>query len=134
MKTTKILLWPLDRSNRKRKSFEKSLNSEEHVRNSVLKKTLYTTFDWSKNRFSRSKMLRLIQNQSSIDRNTRNQTKILIAISIGRKTLSIGQNFGKNSFLKIKAKYYRNSSKYWILWIKCISMRWNAFQKHLFWT
>ena len=48
--------------------------------------------------------------------------------------ISIDWNSGKNSFLKIKAKYCRNSSKHWILWIKCMSMRWNAFQKHLFWT
>ena len=28
----------------------------------------------------------------------------------------------------------RNSLKHSILWIKCMSMRWNAFQKYLFWT
>ena len=134
LKTTKILLRPLDRSNRERKSFEQSLNSEEHVRNSVLKKTLYTIFDWSKNRFDCSKMLRLIQNQSSIDWNTQKQTKILIAISIGWKTLSIGRNYGKNSFLKIKAKYCRYSSKALNFMNKMHEYEMKCFSKTLVWN
>ena len=133
----KNLVGCLDRSNRERErekvfeTFEKCLNT---CKTKVLKKTLYTTFDWSKNRFDRSKMFRLIQHQSSTDRNRQRLTKILIAILIGRETSSINRNSGKNKFLKNKANLCRNSSKYRILWIKCMSMRWNAFQKHLFWT
>ena len=129
----KILIRALtDRIERERvwKLFEKMF---EHVRIKCFKK-VYTIFDWSKNRFDRSKMLRLIQYQSSIDRNNRGWLKILIAISIDRKTGSIDRNFGKNFFLKNKAILCRNSSKHWILWIKCMSMRWNVFHKHKFWT
>ena len=101
--------------------------------NQVFKK-LYTIFDRLKIRFDRSKMLRLIQYQSSIDRNNRGWLKILIAISIDIKTGSIDRNFGKKKILKNKAILCRNSSKHWILWIKCMSMRWNVFHKHKFWT
>ena len=69
--------------------------------NQVFKK-LYTIFDRSKIRFDRSKMLRLIQYQSSIDRNNRGWLKILIAISIDRKTGSIDRNFGKKKIWKTK--------------------------------
>ena len=61
LKMIKILLGPLDRSNRERKSFEKSLNSEEHVRNSVLKKL--------------SIQLSIDRKIGSIDRKTQNQAK-----------------------------------------------------------
>ena len=72
-------------------------------------------------------------NRASIETN-RGWPKILIAISIDWKTYSIDWNSGKNKFLKNKAILCRNSSKHWILWIKCMSMRWNIFQKHKFWT
>ena len=133
-KTTKKLVGCLDRSNRERKSVWNFWKVFKHVKKQGFLKTLYTTFDWSKNRFDRSKMFRLIQHQSSTDRNRQRLTKILIAILIGRETSSINRNSGKNKFLKNKANLCRNSSKYRILWIKCMSMRWNAFQKHLFWT
>ena len=60
--------------------------------------------------------------------------KSLIAISISRETGSIDRKSGKNKFLKNKAILCRNTSKHNILWIKCMSMRWNVFQKHLYWT
>ena len=37
----------------------------------------------------------------------------------------------KPIFWKTKQIFCRNSSKHSILWIKCMSMRWNAFQKTL---
>ena len=97
-------------------------------------KILWTIFDWSKKRFDRSKMLRLIQHQTSTYRNRQKLTKILIAILIGWEIGSIDRNSRKNKILKIKAILCKNSSKHWILWIKCMNVRWNAFQKHLFWT
>ena len=72
-------------------------------------------------------------NRASIETN-RGWPKILIAISIDWKTYSIDWNSTKNKFLKNKAILCRNSSKHWILWIKCMSMRWNIFQKHKFST
>ena len=128
----KNLVGCLDQSNRERKSVWNFWKVFGHVKTKVLKKILYTTFDWSKYRFDWSKMLWLIQHQSSIDQNRQKLTKILIAILIGWEIGSIDRNSRKNKILKIKAKLCKNSSKYWILWIKC--MRWNAFQKHLFWT
>ena len=101
-------------------TFEKSLNT---WKTKVFKKTLCTTFDWSKNRLDQSKMLWLIQHQLSTDQNRQRLTKILIAISIDWETGSIDQNSGKNKFLKNKADLCRNSSKHRILWIKCMSMR-----------
>ena len=44
--------------------------------------------------------IRLIQQQLSINRTRQIQTKILIAISIGRATGSIDQKFGKIKILK----------------------------------
>ena len=58
--------------------------------------------------------------------------KILIAISIGQKTSSIDWKSVKHNFWKNRVILCRNFSKHWILWIKCMSIRWNAFQKHLF--
>ena len=85
-------------------------NEFEHVKNSFLK-TLYTVFDWLKNRFDWSKMLRLIQYQSSIDRNNRGWLKILIAILIDRKTGSIDRNSRKNRFLKNQSKFVQKLLK-----------------------
>ena len=71
----KKLDWSLDQvvwREKMLKTFWK--NKFEHVKNSFLK-TLYTVFDWSKNRFDWSKMLRLIQYQSSINRNRQRLTK-----------------------------------------------------------
>ena len=127
-KMTKIWLDALtDRIEREKvfETFEKCLNTWKQ-RFKKKKKTLYTTLDWSKNRFDRSKMLWLIQHQSSTNRNRQKLTKILIAISIGWKTGLINQNSRKKK-LKIKANLCRNSSKHWLLWIKCMSMRWSAF-------
>ena len=62
------------------------------------------------------KCLLLIQQQLSTDRNRQNQTKFLIAISIGRETGLIDWNSGKINFLKNKAILCKNSSKHSILW------------------
>ena len=72
--------------------------------------------------------------RSSSDRTRQSQTKILIVISIGRETSSIDRKCRKINFLKNKAILCKNSLKHSILWIECMSMRWNAFQKHLYWT
>ena len=72
-------------------------------------------------------------NRVSIKTN-RSRPKTLIAVSIDRKIGSIDRNFGKNKLKKKKPVLYRNSSKHWILRIKCMSMRWNVFQKQKFWT
>ena len=113
---------------------EKFWKSDEHVKLKVFKKLSMRFSIDRKLGLIDQKCLRLIQQRSSTDRNTQNQTKFLIAISIDRETGSIDQNSGKSNFLKNKAILCRNSSKHSILWVKCMSMRWNAFQKHLFWT
>ena len=68
-KTTKKLVGCLDRSNRERKSVWNFWKVFKHVKKQGFLKTLYTTFDWSKYRFDRSKMLRLINiNRAPIER------------------------------------------------------------------
>ena len=97
-------------------------------KNQVFKKTLYKIFDQSKIRFDWSNI-----NRASIETN-KGWPKILIAILIDQKKGLIDRNSGKNKFLKNTTILYRNSSKHWILWIKCMSIRWNVFQKQKFWT
>ena len=127
---TKNLIWALtDRIERERVCvFENFLKSKfEHVK-IRFEKTLYTIFDWSKIRFDWSNI-----NRASIETN-KGWPKILIAILIDQKKGLIDRNSGKNKFLKNTTILYRNSSKHWILWIKCMCMRWNVFQKQKFWT
>ena len=50
------LAWLGSVKEREPKSFWKSLNSEEHVKKICFWKTLWTIFDWSTNRFDRSKI------------------------------------------------------------------------------
>ena len=123
-KMTKILLGILDQSNRERKSFESFEIVFEHVRNKVFIK-LSIQFSIDKKLDSINwKCLRLIQKQSSSDWNDQIQTKILITFFISRETVSIDRKSGKhNFFLKNRAILCKNSSKYSILWIKCMSMR-----------
>ena len=99
-KRQKKLVLSLDRSKRERIELFEKLNSEEHVKNSCFKKkTLWTIFDWSKNKFNRSK---ITFDQSSIDRARQIQTKFLIAISFGQATSSIDRKSRKIKFLKNK--------------------------------
>lgn len=108
----KNLIGSLDRLNERErvlKVFEKVF---EHVKTKDFKK-LSTRFSIDRilDLIDR-KCLRLIQQQSSTDRNRQRLTKILIAISISRETGSIDQNSGKNRFLKNKEILCRNSSKH----------------------
>ena len=123
--------WPIKE---REKSVLKKFESDWTRENSVFKKLcMRFSIDRKLDSIDR-KCLRLIQNQSSSDWNGQIQTKILIAFSIGRAIGSIDQKFGKQNFLKNKAILCRKFSKHSILWIKCMSMRWNALQKHLYWT
>ena len=129
----KNFLWLLDRSKRERKVFWKVLNSEEHVINIGFKKlSIRISIDRKLDLIDRKYFDWSNSNRELIE--THNQSKTLIAISIKREIGSIDRNSGKTNFLKNKAFLCRNSSKQSILWIKCMSMRWNTFQKHLFWT
>ena len=108
------------------KCFEKVWKWQNTWKLKVLKNSL-CDFRLIENKiWSIENYIRLIQKQLSSDRNGQVQTKILIAFSIGRATGSIDRKFGKYNFLKNKAILCRNSSKHSILWIKCMSMRWNA--------
>ena len=49
-------------------------------------------------------------------------------------TLDRSKIWKKTKFLKNRAILCRNSSKHCILWIECMSMKWNVFQKHLYST
>ena len=90
----------LDRSKREReRTFEKVWIVIEHVKNLWFKKNLWTIFDWSKNRFDRSK---ITFNWSRTNRAKQIQNKILIVISIGRETGLIDWNSGKTKFWKTK--------------------------------
>ena len=89
LKTKKILLGPLERSNRERKSFEKSLNSEEYVRNSVFKKL--------------SIWLSIDRKIGSIDRNTQSQAK----------TFNCNFDQSKNTFDRSK---FRKKKKKKVSW------------------
>ena len=72
----KNLLWPLDQSKRERIVFEKFWKSDEHVKLKVFKKlSMRFSIDRKLGLIDR-KCLRLIQQRSSTDRNTQNQTKI----------------------------------------------------------
>ena len=143
-KTTKNLDWGLDQSDRERKCLKTFWKSVWTCENQVFQKTLYTIFDWSKTRFDWSKHTEPSQEfliaisidwkTNSIDRNTQSQAKNFNRNFDLSKNTFDWSKFWKNRVLKIKAKNCKNSSKHWILWIKCMSMRWNAFQKHLFWT
>ena len=96
------------------------------LKNSLNDFWLVKNYIWSIENYIRS-----IQQRSRGDWTRQIQTKILIAISIGRETDSINLQYGKIIFLKNRAILLcRNFSKHSILWIKCMSMRWNAFQKH----
>ena len=89
---TKKLALNLDQSKRVRKAF----GNFEIVKGTWAKKLFLKTFrpifDWSKNRFDRSK---ITFDWSSTNRAKQIQTKFLIAISIGRETSSIDWNSGK---------------------------------------
>ena len=127
------MIGSLDQPKRERKVFWKSLKVIEHVKTQSFQKlSLRCSIDWKLDSINR-KCPRLIQKQSSSDRNGQIQTKILIAFSISRATSSIGRKSRKIKFLKNRAVLCRNSLKHSILWIKCMSMRWNAFQKQLYW-
>ena len=125
----------LDRS--KRES-QKVLKKFEIVMNTWktydFKKTFWTIFDCSKNKFDQ---LKITFDWSSSDR---------ASIQLSKFKPNFNHNFNqskdrfyrlkiwKKQNLKNRAILYRNSSKHNILWIECMSMRWNAFQKHLYWT
>ena len=133
-KATKILIGALtDRIERERvwKLFKKVF---EHVRIKCFKKTLYMIFNWLKlgsiywKGFDWSSV-----NWASI-KTDRGWPKFLITISIDRKIGSIDRNFGKTNFWKIKANFVQKLLKALNFMNKCMSMRWNVFQKHKFWT
>ena len=112
----------------------KNLNSDEHVKNSCLKKTLWTIFDCSKNRFDR---LKITFNRSSSDRASIEPGRFKPNFNRNFDWLEIGSidwKYGKIKFLKNRAILCRNSSKHSILWIECMSIRWNVFQKQLYWA
>ena len=73
-KWQKNLIEALTESYRERKFWKLLKSKFEHVK-IRFEKTLYKIFDWSKIRFDWSKMLRLIQYQSSIDWNKQRLTK-----------------------------------------------------------
>ena len=112
--------WP---SRIETESFENFLKSKfEHVK---------IRFEKLFIRFSIDQKLGLIErkcfdwtsiNRASIETD-RDWPKFLIAILIDQKIGSINRNSRKNKFLKIKEILCRISSKHWILWIKCMSMR-----------
>ena len=86
-------------------------------------KTLFTIFDWSKINFDWSKQ-------------TKAPLNFLKTILIDRKTNSINRNnrnslkfWEKNTVLKKNKTHFRNTSKHWNWWTKCMSMWWNVFQK-----
>ena len=75
---------------------------------------------------------RLIENQFRLIEINRGSLKIFNVISIDGKIDWINWNFGKIIVLKTQQILWINSLKHWILWIKCMSMRWNVFPKHKF--
>ena len=114
------LVWFGEREREREKSLKNFWKVSLNKSNSVLKKKHDSRFSIDQNfRFEWSKQ-------------TEAHLKFLIAISIDWKTASIDRNSGKNTFLKTQQILCRNFSKHWILWIKCMSMRWNSFQKHKF--
>ena len=80
----------------------------------------------------------MIKNQGIFDRSSINWIPIESGrswnFSIDRKSHLINRKSGKTKFLKNRIILCRNSSKHSILWIECMSMRWNVFQKHLYST
>ena len=115
----------------------------------LFKKTWFTTFDWSKINFNCSKQtkaslkiwkqFRLIEKQiGSIEANI-GFLKNFKTLSIDWKTDWINRNrqmptkfLRKNTVLKNLKTHFRNTSKHWNWWTKCMSMWWNVFQKQSF--
>ena len=124
-KRQKIYWWALSKSERE-KSLKNFLKSKfEQVKLWFLK-TWFTIFDWSKISFDWSK-------QTEASKKFLKQFQ-LIKKPIGSIEANRGsQNFWeKKQFLKITNTHFRNTSKHWNWWTKCMSMWWNVFQKQLF--
>ena len=134
-KWQKNLIEALTESYRERKFWKLLKSKFEHVK-IRFEKTLYKIFDWSKIRFDWTKMLRLNKYQSSIDQNGQRMTKVFNRNFVWLKNRFNQSKFWKKQIFEKKNKLVlcRNPSKHWILRIKCMSMRWNVFQKHKFLT
>ena len=125
----------LDRSKREsQKVFEKVWIVKNTWRKYVFKK-LSKQFSIDRKIDSIDQKLNSINPKAIEHRSSQaDSNQILIAILISREIGSIDWKSRKNKFLKNRAILCRNSSKHDILWIECMSMRWNVFQKHLYWT
>ena len=119
-KTTKNLLW--------------SLAESEREREKVLKKW----FEQVKFEFFKNLILDvwLIETTVLIDQNRQRLHQNFKHNFYWTKDRLDQLKFWKNRifFLKNKSVFEKNSSKHWILGIKYMSMRWNVFPKHKFWT
>ena len=97
-------------------------------------------FDWSKNRFNRSKTLKKKKKKrfywSTTNRITIEQGQELafknFQFSTDWKSHSINRNSGKLNFLKNCRRLCKNYSNQGISWMKCMRMSLNVFQKHEF--
>ena len=98
---------------RKFKTFEKGVWKSQDL---IFLKTWFTIFDWSKINFDWSKLTEAHINFQLQFRLIEEQVRSIKIVK-------------KNEFLKNNWFWCRLSSKHWILCIKCMSMRWNAFQK-----
>ena len=96
-KTTKNWIVALVESYRERKCW-KLLKKWVWTRETQFLKILYTIFDRLKNKFDRSKMLRLIQHQSSTNRNRQRLTNIFNCNFDRSKNNFDQSKFWKNQF------------------------------------